>query len=165
MATTSVNLYRSVRVEQFPDGVLEGLDPAEGLLDPDFYPKDVGGGNIRAADVEMETIENVEWVKPGGGTSLFDRPAVFTKPGWLSFEIPGATPIPESLVVVDTGYNKRFKANHHQIEPRTLMTKAALGALDNFARSAIARSVELGRLRQLAKKFWTRRCLRSMGRR
>ncbi len=145
---TNVGLYRSCRIEQFPNGVLDGLEPAPGVLDPDFYPKPVEGGGFRAPDVQVDVIEGIEWVRAGGGTSLFDRPRVFTKPGWLSFEIPEGTPIPESLVVINTGYNKRFKATHYQIEPKArMMTKEALqGALDNFARCAIARSVELSRL-------------------
>ena len=146
---TSVDLYRSCRIEQFPNGVLEGLDPAPGILDPDFYPKPLEGGGSRAADVQVDKIDGVEWVRSGGGTSLFDRPGVFTKPGWLSFEIPEGTPIPDSLVVVNTGYNKRFKATHYQIESKAgMMAKEAMqGALGNFARSAIARSVELARSR------------------
>ena len=55
--------------------------------------------------------------------------------------------MPDSLVVKNTGYNKRFKATHYQIESRAqLMTKTAMqGALDNLARCAIVRSIELGR--------------------
>jgi Tse2 ADP-ribosyltransferase toxins len=145
---TAVDLYRSCRVEQFPNGVMDELEPAPGLLDPDFYPKKLKEGRIRPPDVEIEMIEGVEWVRAGGGTSLFDRPGVFTKPGWLSFEIPEGTPIPESLVVRKTDYNEWFKATHYQIEPKArMMTKEALqGALHNFARCAIARAVELSRL-------------------
>ncbi len=147
MTTTSVSLFRSVRIEQFPDGVFKGEDPAVGLLDPDFYAKDLGKGRVRAPDVEIQVIDKVEWVKAGGGTSLFDRAKVFTSSGWLNFEIPNGTPIPESLLVKNTGYNKRFEATHYQIESRAqMMTKTAMqGALDNFARNAIARSVELAK--------------------
>ena len=142
---TNVDLYRSCRIEQFPDGVLDGSEPAPGILEPDFYPKPLGGGGSRAADVQVDEIDGVEWVRSGGGTSLFDRAGVFTKSGWLSSEIPEGTPIPDSLVVVSTGYNKRFKATHYQIESKAgMMTKEAMqGALGNFARSAIARSVDL----------------------
>ncbi|WP_338844877.1 hypothetical protein V8J88_14560 [Massilia sp. W12] len=46
-----------------------------------------------------------------------------------------------------TNYNQRFEANHFQIESKArMMTKDAyLGALDNLARNAIVRAVELGR--------------------
>ena len=146
---TKLDLYRSCRIEQFPKGVMEDLTPAVGLLDPDFYPKPLEGGGSCAADVDIEVSEGVEWVLAGGGTSLFDRAGVFTKPGWLSFELPDGTPIPESLVILNTGYNKRFKATHYQIESKAgRMRKDSMqGALDNLARNAIARSVELGRLR------------------
>ncbi len=147
MSKTEVDLYRSVRTEQFPDGVFDGKEPAPGLLHPDFYPKDLGGGNVRAADVNIERADGVEYVLAGGGTSLFDRSGVFTKEGWLSFEIPHQTVIPESLIVQKGNWHKRFKATHYQIESRAgRMTKQAMeGALDNFARNAIVRSVELGR--------------------
>lgn len=144
---TEVDLYRSCRIEQFPDGVLVEGAPAPGLLDPDFYPKPLEGGASRAADVDIDNVDGVEWVLAGGGTSLFDRPGVFTKPGWLSFEIPEGTPIPDSLIVVNTGYNKRFKATHWQIEPRAqrIRKDSMQGALDNFARAALARSIALRR--------------------
>lgn len=51
MANTVVDLYRSIRIEQFPDGVFDGKDPAEGVLYPDFYARDLGEGKTRAADV------------------------------------------------------------------------------------------------------------------
>ncbi len=143
---TETDLYRSCRTEQFPNGlVLDTDEPAPGLLHPDFYDRPTPNGQMRLADVKMETDSNgVEWVRTGGGTSLFDRPNVFTRDGWLSFKIPEGTPIPDPLAVNKGEYNKRFKAWHYQIEVRTgLMQKAALqSALDCFARSALARFVE-----------------------
>jgi Tse2 ADP-ribosyltransferase toxins len=99
----------------------------------------------------METDSNgVEWVRAGGGTSLFDRPNVFVRDGWLSFKIPGGTPVPEPLAVNKGEYNKRFKAWHYQIEVRTGRTQKTVmqGALDNFARSALARFVEQSKAQQ-----------------
>jgi hypothetical protein len=63
---------------------------------------------------------------------------------FLSFEIPEGTVVPASLVVRETGYNQRFKANHYQIEcaAKSMPIDAFKGALDNLARNAIARSVE-----------------------
>lgn len=57
---TKLNLYCSCRIEQFPNGVMENLTPAAGLLDPDFYDKSLDGGDTRAADVDIEVIEGVE---------------------------------------------------------------------------------------------------------
>jgi hypothetical protein len=147
MSKTELDLYRSVRIEQFPSGVFDGKDPAPGVLYPDFYERDLGGGNVRPADVEIKKEDAIEYVLAGGGTSLFDRPGVFSKEGWLSFEIPNGTVIPESLIVKNDGWRKRFKATHYQIESRAgRMTRQAMeGALDNFARNAIVRAVELGR--------------------
>jgi len=147
MLKTSVDLYRSVRIEQFPNGVFDGVDPTTGVLYPDFYDRDLGDGNVRLADVSIKIEDGVEYVLTGGGTSLFDRPGIFTKEGWLSFEVPTGTVIPDSLVVKNDGWRKRFKATHYQIESRAgRMAKQAMeGALDNFARNAIVRSVELGR--------------------
>ena len=83
MSKTEVDLYRSVRIEQFPAGVFDGKDPAPGVLFPDFYERDLGGGDVRLADVDIKEENGIEYVLSGGGTSLFDRPGVFTKEGWL----------------------------------------------------------------------------------
>ncbi len=115
MSKTDLDLYRSVRTEQFPNGVFDGKDPALGVLHPDFYERDLGNGNIRPADVEIQKKKGIEYVLAGGGTSLFDRPGVFTKEGWLSFEIPNGTVIPDSLLVKKDGWRKRFKATHYRI--------------------------------------------------
>lgn len=130
MSATEVNLYRSVRIEQFPDGVFDGKEPAPGVLYPDFYPKTLDDGSVRPADVEIRIVKGIEHVLAGGGTSLFD-----------------GTLIPDSLIVRNDGWRKRFKATHYQIESKAgSMTKQAMeGALDNFARNAIVRAVELGR--------------------
>lgn len=150
MANTVVDLYRSIRIEQFPDGVFDGKDPAEGVLYPDFYARDLGEGKTRAADVTVVTddTDRLEYVLAGGGTSLFDKPNVFKAKGWLSFEIPEGTVIPDSLVVKKDNWNPRFKATHYQIEVKVgRMPKDAMkGALDNLARNAIVRAVTLGRI-------------------
>jgi hypothetical protein len=142
-----LDLYRSIRIEEFPLGIFKDSEPVPGLLYPTFHPKPLPNGRTRVADVVTETVDGVEWVRSGGGTSLFDRANVFEAEGWASFEIPEGTAMPDSLVVKNTGYNKRFKATHYQIESRAqLMTKTAMqGALDNLARCAIVRSIELGR--------------------
>lgn len=76
---------------------------------------------------------------------MFDKKNVLKGKSWLSFEIPEGTPIPESLVVRKTGYNQKYQANHYQIEcaAKSMRVDAFKGALDNLARNAIARSVEL----------------------
>ncbi|WP_338846745.1 hypothetical protein V8J88_23615 [Massilia sp. W12] len=151
MSETLVNLYRSLRVEAFPHGAIIEAQPAPEILYPDFEEKVLPNGNIRKADVQFAnpSPDSDDWVLAGGGTSLFDRANVFKGKSWISFEIPEGTVIPESLVVRNTGFNDRFQATHYQIEVKArMMTVGAYkGALDNLARNAIARSVELGRLK------------------
>lgn len=103
MDNTEVDLYRSVRLEQFPNGVFDGKEPAQGILYPDFETRDLGGGRIRDPDVETAVENGTVYVLAGGGTSLFDRSGVFTSTGWLSFEIPSGTSIPASLIVRNDG--------------------------------------------------------------
>ncbi len=51
--------------------------------------------------------------------------------------------IPHSLIIRDTGFNRRFQATHYQIESaaRTMRMDSYKGALDNLARNAIVRSL------------------------
>jgi hypothetical protein len=87
-------------------------------------------------------------VRNDGGTSLFDKSHVL--PGgaqhWHSFKVPQDTVIPDSLVVRFTGHNRAFGADHYQIESKagTMSLDAMKGALDNLARNAIVRLIELG---------------------
>ena len=83
MATTNVSLWRSVRKEQFENGVIIDGKPAPGVLNPDFYRRDLGKGRFRNPDVELSTGgDGVEWVQPGGGTSLFDKENALPGGGW-----------------------------------------------------------------------------------
>ncbi|MGB3749149.1 MAG: hypothetical protein WA961_13175 [Rhodanobacter sp.] len=146
MATTDKALWRSVRKEEFSDGTIIDDDPAPGVLYPDFYARTLPGGSVRQADVVLfRDSLGQDWVKSAGGTSLFDVKSVFKGKSWLSFEIPAGTVIPASLIIRETGYNQRFKANHYQIEcaAKSLRIDAFKGALDNLARNAVVRSVEL----------------------
>jgi predicted nucleotidyltransferase len=106
MATTSLHLFRSVRVEQFSGGTVIEQKPAPEILYPDFAPRLLPSGKTRAADVTVTVSEEKEWVNSGGGTSLFDQANVFKSKGWLSFTLPE-------------------------------------GTLDNLARNAVVRSIEL----------------------
>ncbi len=150
MEKTLLNLYRSLHKGNFPDGpVLNQSQPAPEILYPDFDKRTLPNGNVRNPDVETEADKNgVRWVKSGGGTSLFDKPKLFPEKTWWSFEIPEGTVVPESLKIIFTKYNQRFDANHYQIESKADMMRldAFKGALDNLARNAITRAVELGRM-------------------
>jgi hypothetical protein len=146
MTVTDKALWRSVRKEDFSDGVVVEGEPAPCVLYPDFYPRRLPSGSMRQADVQLfRDSAGQEWVRSAGGTSLFDVKGVFKGKSWLSFEIPEGTSIPESLTIRETGYNQRFKANHYQIEcaAKSMRIDAFKGALDNLARNALARKVEL----------------------
>lgn len=144
MTTTSIDLFRAVRGSPFKHGTVVDGKPVVGVLFPDFYRRKIGD-DWREPDVDMITDDQgEEWVKEGGGTSLFDKRGVFASPAWKYFDIPKGTDIPASLLVHKTGWNKKFQANHWQIEVRAgMMTKTAMqGDLDTLARNAVARSVE-----------------------
>jgi hypothetical protein len=151
MQNTTLKLYRSLLNLQFPDGPVINGDAVPGVLYPDFEERPLPNGSMRKADVDLDgpDKDGHMWVESGGGTSLFDRPNVFKGKKWLSFEIPEGTPVPPPLLIQFTGHNKALNANHYQIECRNMMRMDGFkGALDNLARSAIARSVELAKAKQ-----------------
>jgi Tse2 ADP-ribosyltransferase toxins len=148
---TTVNLFRSIHktTPGFEQGPIVDDKAVIGVLYPDFETRDLGSGRTRAADVKTFRGEGgVTMVRTGGGTSLFDR--AFAIPGgtkfWHCFKIPKDTVIPDSLIVRFTDRNEKFNANHYQIEVKTgtMSVDAMKGALDNMARNAIVRLVELG---------------------
>lgn len=143
MPTSTLDLFRSVRIEQFSGGTVIADKPAPEILYPDFEPRRLPSGKTRGADVTLSADK--EWVSSGGGTSLFDQANVFKSNGWLSFAIPEGTEVPASLNIRNTGYNNAFKATHFQIESaaRTMRVDAYKGALDNLARNAVLRAIEL----------------------
>lgn len=147
MAKTKVAVWRSVRKEEFPNGTIVGSKAVEGVLYPSFEPTLITGGRrkgeMRDPDVETFKSQGVQYVKAGGGTSLFDKINVFGTKFWVCFEIPEGTEIPESLKIVGPDYNHAFDANHYQIESRAnnMRVDAFKGALDNLARNAIVRSI------------------------
>jgi hypothetical protein len=140
---TEIHLYRSVRIDNFPDGTVINDKPAPEILHPDFEPRILPSGKARKADVVLSGDK--QWVFAKGGTSLFDKKNVFKSKSWLSFDIPGGTQIPESLVVRFTGHNPVFEANHYQIEScaERMRVDAYKAALDNLARNAVVRAIAL----------------------
>ncbi len=147
MTKTTLDLFRSPRIEQFPDGAIIDGEPAPGVLYPDFEARPLPYGKSRKPDVDTFLDEHGnQWVKAGKGTSLWDRDKVMSGKGWLSFKIPEGTLIPPSLLFRHTDYNEYYGANHYQIESaaKIIRSDAMRGALDNLARNAIVRAVELG---------------------
>jgi hypothetical protein len=152
MPTTTLALYRSVRKEEFPKGVIVDDHAVTGVLYPTFEDKVIEikkGGTTekktRPADVTPYTFKGEEVVDPGGGTSLFDKKDVFGTRWWWCFTIPEGTVIPDSLQIRFTGRNATYNADHYQIEAamRRMPVESFKGALDNLARNAVAKVYEL----------------------
>lgn len=78
------------------------------------------------------------------------RNKVFAGKKWLSFAIPSGTIIPEGIIIRFTDFNKKYQANHYQIESKAgvMRMDAYKGALNNLARNAIVKAVELGKIKQ-----------------
>lgn len=56
MAKTSVDLFRSVTKEDFPDGTVLDGKPTPGVLFPDFVDRPLPSGTIRRADVHQTAM-------------------------------------------------------------------------------------------------------------
>jgi hypothetical protein len=122
------------------------------VLYPDFEPKLITGGKkkgtFRAPDVDVfQGSDDMQYVRSGGGTSLFNKPGVFPAKFWLAFNIPQGTEIPASLRLRGPHYNAGFDADHYQIEPgaKIMRLDSYKGALDSFARAAVVRSIALAK--------------------
>jgi hypothetical protein len=151
---TALGLYRSVRKEDFPDGVIVDGKAVTEILCPSFEPKTYevkkrGKVETRArpADVVPVVEEGEQIVYPeSGGTSLFDKKLdkVFLEKFWLFFTIPEGTEIPGSLRIRHTGRNTAYQAEHYQIEAASgRMTVGQFkGAVDNLARNAVVKAYE-----------------------
>lgn len=115
-------------------------------LYPDFEPREVRAGIMRAPDVETKTISGKIYViaKLGQGTSLFDKPGTFGHKHWTYFEIPEGTEIPPGLIIVKDAYNKKYKATHYSLSPNSTMPKKRFTQLlDQLVRNAVARKGQL----------------------
>lgn len=139
-----MNLWRGVRVEEFPSGVIIDNQPAEGILHPGFEPKLIGKNRNGSPKYRAPDVKPVDGIVPAGaGTSLFDKDKFFPGKSWQFFHIPEGTEIDPLLKLAGPDYNDFFKANHYQIEvDKPIPIAAYKGALDNFARAAIQKSYE-----------------------
>jgi hypothetical protein len=146
MPVTTVDLYRSVRQEEFNDGVIKDGKAVVGVLYPSFEDKrykSKGTWRTRRADIKPYKEGGELFVGTEGGTSLFDKYGCFGHIYWYYFTIPRGTVVPDSLKIRNTGYNTDYDATHYQIESLNPMTVAAFkGALDNLARNAVTKSLE-----------------------
>lgn len=119
-------------------------------LHPDFEPRQIRIGVLRAPDVEIKPIGGLDHViaRLGQGTSLFDKPNAFGDANWLYFEIPEGTEIPNGLIITKDNYNSKFKATHYSISPNYTMPKLQfIKLLDKLAENAQAQKRKLQHVR------------------
>jgi hypothetical protein len=86
MTKSPTNLWRGVRVEDFPSGVIIDEDPAEEILYPDFERKQIGkkrNGAPKYREPDVEVVKGI--VQTGGGTSLFNKDKFFNGKSWQYF--------------------------------------------------------------------------------
>ncbi len=115
-------------------------------LYPDFDPREVRAGVLRAPDVEVKPIGGIDHViaKLGQGTSLFDKAGVFGEKNWTYFEIPEGTEIPNGLIITKDAYNRKYKATHYSISPNHTMPKEKfIRLLDQLAENAKKQQIKV----------------------
>lgn len=108
-------------------------------LYPDFEPREIRAGVLRAPDVEIKLMAGIEHVVStlGQGTSLFDKPGCFGEGNWKYFEIPEGTEIPKGLIITKDTFNPKYKATHYSISPNYTMPKLQfIKLLDKLAENA-----------------------------
>lgn len=147
MAVTTKRLYRSVRKDEFNNGVLtEDGEAMQGILHGDIDPRKITKDNVTTIRQDWRSDKS-GYFKKGHGTSLWDERGVFGTHNWHYFTLPEGTIIPGSLKVVVGNWSDKYQATHWQIEVANggkLQADALRGALDNLARNCIVRAKELG---------------------
>lgn len=163
MADLSVDLYRSCKRSAVSGNTSAKkrdnfvADNGARSLYPDYVGFTRSDGSVRAPDVTSFTDQQgVAWVRGVQDRDSSGRPVVnwkqgvsvstarggFGYTGWFYFLLPEGTAVPDSLDVTHTPSS--HDDGHHSIRCRNLMRKDAYeGALDNLARAALARAVEL----------------------
>ncbi len=125
------------------------------LLYPRFeastYVDGAGIEQVSKADVAVIKMPAGDEVEIGGGTSMFNVDGWFGFAHWKYFHVPLGTEYGSNLVI-KRGKSRRTNRTgnregyHYQIEPKIRMTVDSFkGALDIFARAAIAKQVELAK--------------------
>lgn len=151
MPNTDKDLFRALKISDFPGEFQVDDKPLRGLLYPRFEVSSYtdGKGNLQTSQADVVLKPNAgtheQEVQTGGGTSLFNVGGWFGYINWKDFKIPAQTEYPEGLVI-KTGKKKKNRDKvegiHYQIEPKNPMTVDAFkGALDTFARNALLASI------------------------
>lgn len=164
MAEIAWNLYRAIHQDAPESGKLDSLAAgqsgatADGLLHARIQGSVQSGADgrqfVEGADVMLErTGDDHPWhVLSDGGTSMHDVPGWFGYSPWSYFSVPKGTEYCADTLYIKRDEKKKWNrtktasGRHYTIRPKSRMTlDAYFGALDNLARAAVARSVELGR--------------------
>ena len=164
MAEIEWDLYRAIHQDSPEAGKLDSLAAGRsgatgnGLLharvEGDVQTGSDGGQFVEGADVMLERSgDDRPWyVLTDGGTSMHDVPGWFGYSQWNYFSVPKGTEYCANTLYLKRDNKKKWNrtkkvsGRHYTIRPKTRMTlDAYFGALENLARAAIARSVELGR--------------------
>jgi len=165
MPDVPVDLYRSCKSSNWTGKSMEKKEQSfveshgKGSLYPDYVGFTRNDGTVRAPDVTtMSGDGGVLWVRGVEDRNQQDRPIVswkegvsvstmhggFGYKGWFYFLLPKNTPVPDSLDIIPTP--TRNDGGHYSIRCKNLMRQDAYeGALDNLARAAVVRAVELSR--------------------
>ena len=151
MAKTSTDLFRAVMDRSFK--IEPRIYPGDGVLYPRWeskvYTTPKGETRTSQADVDVVMGSQGLEVLAGGGTSLHDASGWFNCP---DFHIPEGTEYSDEISI---RADKRAKPHprrpgvegrHYQLEPKSrMLVETFKGYLDNMARAAVARQVELAK--------------------
>lgn len=165
MTNIELNLYRSCKKRDWGNRKASDELRSQAFLSADgrtslhpnygFIRKD---NSVRPSDVTVFDQDGEKWIRgvndvKSGGTPWVSwkegvsvgksKQAMPYSEGWFDFLLPEGTSIPASLDVKPTP--SRSNPDHYSIRLKNQMTQDAYhGALDNLARNAIAKAVELG---------------------
>ena len=162
MARTSTSLYRAIidgtfltPADPVDTGDPESPIPVEGVLYPrieaETHIDRTGREWTRRAEMTVFNLADSTEVDTDGGTILFDVAGWFGHVGWRYFEVPEGTILPDNLRIsrapaMTSNRAGTLQGRRHAVVPATRMSLQAYhGALDNLARNAVVRKIELAR--------------------
>ncbi len=149
MSSCPTNLWRAVHKDDFPDGPIVNEKAVMGVLYPTFEKKPIGQKNGQTIYRDPDVTVKDGKVQLGGGTSLYNKSNFFKGKNWNYMLIPEGTPLDPNLIIVGPESRPAMQADHYQIEAvKPLFVNVFKGALDNFARAAVARACEIAHNRE-----------------